>query len=148
MLKTKLQADQITALKAKDQIRLDTIRYIVSQIKNKEINTQKELTEEEVVQVLQKVKKELNESIDSFTKGGRTDLVDEYKKQLEVLTTYLPAELSDEELETEVAALISQNKTLFEQNAKALMGISIKALKSKADPSRILKMLAKLTPKE
>ena len=49
MLKQKLQTDQVAALKAQDQTRLDTIRYIVSQIKNKEINTQKELTEEEVV---------------------------------------------------------------------------------------------------
>ena len=132
MLKQKLQTDQITALKSRDQIRLDTIRYIVSQIKNKEINTQKELTDEEVVSILQKIKKELHESIDSFTKGGRTDLVSEYQKQLDVLLAYLPPEMSDQDLELSVKELIEKNKELFATKPQALIGICVKELKAKS----------------
>ena len=146
MLKQKLQADQIVALKAKDQIRLDTIRYIVSQVQNKEINTQKELSEEEVVSILQKIKKELHESIDSFTKGGRADLVSEYQKQLDTLLVYLPPEMSDEDLEQAVKSLIEKNKELFATKPQALIGICIKELKAKADPARIMQMLRKLSP--
>lgn len=146
MLKQKLQTDQIIALKAKDQIRLDTIRYIVSQIKNKEINTQKELTDEEVVSILQKIKKELHESLDSFTKGGRADLVSEYRKQLDVLLAYLPAEMSDQDLEQSVKELIEKNKDLFASKPPALIGICVKELKAKADPARIMQMLKKVSP--
>lgn len=148
MLKQKLQTDQITALKAKDQIRLDTIRYIVSQIKNKEINTQKELTDEGVVPILQKIKKELHESIDSFTKGGRVDLVSEYQKQLDVLLAYLPPEMSDQDLELSVKALIEKNKDLFTTKPQALIGICVKELKAKADPARIMQMLKKVSPSQ
>lgn len=146
MLKQKLQTDQIVALKAKDQIRLDTIRYIVSQIKNKEINIQKELSDEEVVSILQKIKKELHESIDSFTRGGRADLVSEYQKQLDVLLAYLPPEMSDQDLELSVKELIEKNKALFAAKPQALIGICIKELKAKADPARIMQMLKKMSP--
>lgn len=143
MLKQKLQTDQITALKAKDQVRLDTIRYIVSQINNKEINTQKELSDEEVVAILQKVKKELHESIDSFTKGNRMDLVAEYQKQLDILLVYLPPEISDQDLELAVKDLIEKNKDLFTTKPQALIGICVKELKAKADPARIMQALRK-----
>ena len=146
MLKQKLQSDQIVALKAKDQIKLDTIRYIVSQIKKKEINTQKELSDEEVVSILQKIKKELHESIDSFTKGGRADLVSEYQKQLDVLLAYLPPEMSDQDLELSVKELIEKNKELFATKPQALIGICVKELKAKADPARIMQMLKKMSP--
>jgi len=146
MLKSKLQADQIVALKARDQLRLDTIRYIVSQIKNKEIDTQKDISDDEVVSILKKIKKEFHESIDSFTKGGRKDLVDEYQKQLDILLTYLPEEISDEDLMKEVESLVEKNKDLFQQKPQALIGICIKELKSKADSTRIMQALKKLSP--
>lgn len=145
MLKQKLQTDHVAALKAQDQTRLDTIRYIVSQIKNKEINTQKELTEEEVVSVIQKIKKELHESIDSFTRGGRADLVSEYQKQLDILFTYLPPEISDQELERAVKEQVDKNRDLFAAKPSALIGICVKELKGKADPARIMQALRKMS---
>ncbi|OGK62942.1 hypothetical protein A2334_06195 [Candidatus Roizmanbacteria bacterium RIFOXYB2_FULL_38_10] len=141
MIKQKLQADQLTAQKAKDQIKLDTIRYIVSQVKNKEIALQRELTDEEAISVLQKIKKELNESIQSFAQGKRLDLVTEYQKQLAIVLTYLPLELTDEELKKEVETVVEKNKDLYATSPKALIGICIKELKTKADSSRIIKTL-------
>lgn len=145
MLKQKLQLDQIAAMKAREQVKLDTIRYVISQIKNKEINTQKELDDSEIVQILQKTKKELNESISSFQKGGRQDLVAEYQKQLDIILTYLPPELSDAELEGAVKSLVDQNRELIAKNPKAIIGIAMKELKGKVDPSRVLPMIRKVT---
>lgn len=145
MLKDKLQVDQIAAMKAKEQVKLDTIRYIISQVKNKEINTQKELADAEIIAVIQKIKKELNESITSFQKAGRADLTAEYQKQLDIVLTYLPAELSDAELENEVKVLVEKNKAAYEANPKSIIGICMRELKGKVDPGRIMPMIRKVT---
>lgn len=133
MLSAKLQEDQLIALRAGDRDRLDVLRYILSQIKNKEIEKKDTLTDEEVLVILKNYC-ELKDSIESFEKGGRDDLVAGNKKQLEIISTYLPAELSDEELENEVKAIIAQNSDLAKQNSKALIGICVGRLKAKADP--------------
>ena len=83
MLRQKLQDDQITALKAGEKTRLSVLRFILAQIKNKEIDKKSELNDEEVLVVLRKVIKEIKESVEAFEKGGRKELADDSKKQLE-----------------------------------------------------------------
>ncbi|OGK15262.1 hypothetical protein A2774_02440 [Candidatus Roizmanbacteria bacterium RIFCSPHIGHO2_01_FULL_39_12c] len=98
MLRKKIVEDQIRALKNREADRLSTLRYILAQIKNKEIDKKsfdathdkQELTDEEVVAVLRKICKELIESIAAFKKGDRQDLVSEYQKQLVIVNSYLP----------------------------------------------------------
>lgn len=145
MLKQKLQADQIASLKNGDKKKLEILRYILAQIKNKEIDTQKELTEDEVIGVLKKQVKELQESIESFEKGGRTDLSENSKNQLNIIKEYLPAEISDEELKKEIQTIIQENKTLYDQDPKRIIGICMGKLKSKADPKRIMSILQALS---
>lgn len=144
MLYQQLQAEQITALKSKDTLKLQTIRGIIAQIKNKEIEKKTALSEEEVVSVIKKTKKELLESIESFTKGGRADLTEESQKQLLIVNAYLPPELSDDELQKAVAALVEGNKEAIAKNPKAIIGICMKELKNKAESSRILAALQKV----
>lgn len=141
MLRQKLQVDQIAALKNGETKKVEVIRYVMAQIKNKEIEKKGELNDEEVIGTLKKVAKELQESIDAAEKGERTELIADNKAQLEIVKTYLPAELSDEQLEQEIDKLISENKEVAEANPKALIGIAMKALRAKADPSRIMKVL-------
>lgn len=143
MLYEQLQAEQITALKTKDTLKLLTLRGVIAQIKNKEIDKGAALSEEEVLLVVKKTKKELLESIESFTKGGRADLTEESQKQLAIVTAYLPAELTDEELSLQVKALIAANTEAIAKNPKAIIGICMKELKSKAESSRILAALQK-----
>ncbi len=145
MLTQKLQDDQVQALKSGDKDRLSVLRYILAQIKNKEIDKQADLSDDDAIGVLKKIAKELKESIMAFEKGGRKDLVSEYKKQLDILTPYLPKEMSDEELTKAIDELIEKNKELYEKNPKAIVGICMKELKSKADSSRILAILNKKT---
>ncbi|NMB83972.1 GatB/YqeY domain-containing protein [Candidatus Roizmanbacteria bacterium] len=141
MIKQKLQQDQLSALKSADKPKLETLRYILAQIKNKEIDKKSDLTDEETVNVLRKTVKELKESIDAFGKGGRADLVQSSQTQLDIISAYLPQEISDEELKKEIGVIIEKNKDLYDKNPKAIMGICVKELKSKADPSRIIKCI-------
>jgi|SRR3989338_6045502 len=143
MIKQKLKDEQIQALKKGNKLELNVIRYILSQIQNKEIDKRTELTDDEVISVLKRIRNDLKESIEAFQKAGRQELVDEYSKQLEVVVPYLPEEISDEELKTAIKAIIEKNKPV----SKAIIGICIKELKSKADPSRIINMLKLLTDK-
>lgn len=142
MLRQKLQDDQIIALKSGDKTKLEILRFILAQIYNKEIEKKADLNDEETVTVLKKIAKELKESIDAFEKGGRKDLIDGSKKQLEIISVYLPAEISDAELKKEVEKIIKNNQSVFDKNQKAIIGICMKQLKSKADPGRIMKFLS------
>ena len=146
MLRQKLQDDQIAALKAGDKIKLGILRFILAQIKNKEIDKNPpaggELTDEETLVVLRKVIKELKESVEAFEKGGRKELADDNKAQLEIASVYLPTEINDEDLKVEIEKVIKENQTVFDNNQKAIIGICMKQLKSKADPGRIMKVLS------
>jgi uncharacterized protein len=141
MLQQKLQTDQIQALKSGDKKRLETLRYILAQIKNKEIDKREPLTDDEVTNVMRKIIKELKESIESIEKGNRADLAAEYKAQYDIAITYMPAEISDEELKKAVEDLKQKHADVFQKNPKALIGICIRELKQRAEPSRILKQL-------
>jgi len=142
MLRDKLQADQITALKGGDKEKLSTIRFIIAQIKNQEIEKKSELNEEEVTIILKKIAKELKESILAFEKGARIDLVDQNKKQLEIVSSYLPPELSDEELKQAIDKIIKENQSIIDNNPKAIISVVMKALRTKADSSRIMGLLS------
>lgn len=143
MIKHKLQADMIIAMKAHEQKKVVAIRYILSVIQKKEIDAQKELTDEESVTVLQKVNKELKESLEAFTKGNRTDLVQDTQAQIDIVAAYLPAQISDEVLEEQVAQLLNDNAVARAANPKTIIGIVMKALRSTAEPGRIMTALKK-----
>ncbi len=141
MLRNQLQKDQIKALKEGDKKRLEILRFILSRVKNKEIEKQKELSDEEVIEVLRKIEKELNESLEFAQKSKREDLVQNYRSQLEVVKSYLPKPLTDEELEREIEKIIEENKALWEKNPRAIIGIAVKKLKTVAEPGRIARII-------
>ena len=145
MLRQKIVNDQIQALKEKKQEKLDLLRYILAQIKNKEIDKKAELSDEETLTALRKVAKELNESIEAFKKGSREDLVTASQKQLTIVKTYLPPEITDEELRKLIKEIIDKNQELYQKNAKAIIGVCMRELKNKADPSRIMRALSTST---
>ena len=141
MLRQKLQDDSILALKAGDKTKLNVLRFIIAQVKNKEIDKQSEINDEETMVVLRKVIKELKESVEAFEKGGRIELLEDSKKQLEIALVYLPAEIGDDELKKEIERVIKENQAVFDNNQKVIIGLCMKELKSKADPGRIMKTL-------
>jgi len=129
MLRQKLQDDSILALKAGDKTKLNVLRFIIAQVKNKEIDKQSELNDEETMVVLRKVIKELKESVEAFEKGGRKELLEDSKKQLEIALVYLPAEIGDDELKKEIERVIKENQAVFDNNQKAIIGLCMKELK-------------------
>jgi len=141
MIKDVLKKDQLAALKAGRSEEVVTIRYILSQIQNKEIEKKSELNDEEIVQVIRRQAKEIKESRLAAEKGGRTEGLDRYQKELDMIAKYLPAELSDEDLKKEIEVIVKKNEELFKKNPQALTGICIKELKNKADPGRIVGIL-------
>lgn len=146
MLRQQLQTDQIQALKNHDKIKLETLRYVLSEIKNKEIEKNPpaggELSDEDTMAVLQKVAKRLQEAITSFTKAKRQDLAKEYQDQLNIIKTYLPAKLTDEQLKKAVEKIKAENQETIQKNPKAIIGICMKQLRSKAEPKKIMKLLS------
>jgi uncharacterized protein len=142
MLRQQLQTDLIQSMKSGDKARVEVLRYILAQVKNKEVDKKSELDDNEVLDVLRKQIKQLKESIDAFTKGNRPDLVAEYQAQYDIVATYLPKELSDEELKTEIEKVIAANKEIYDKNPKQIIGLCMKELKNKAESSRIMAMLS------
>lgn len=103
----KLEAEITKAMKARDQVRLGAVRLIKSTVKNKEIELMHPLAETEFFSVLQTMVKQVQESIEQFTKGGRTDLVDKEKGELKVLQSFLPQALSDSDVEALIVEAIA-----------------------------------------
>ena len=103
----RLNGDLALAQKARDGVAVSTLRFLISGLHNAAIANGQELTEEELVAGIGKEAKKHKESIDAFGKAGRTDLVDKETKELEVLQRYLPAMLTDEELEKKVDEAIA-----------------------------------------
>jgi uncharacterized protein YqeY len=103
-LRELLAEEMKSAMKAKDVLRLSTIRLIRSAVKNKDIDLKRELVEQEIVEVIATLVKQRRESIRLFSDAGRTDLADKEELELAVLLGFLPSQLSRED----VAALVEQ----------------------------------------
>lgn len=100
MLEDELLADYKEALKSKDALRNSTLSFLRSQLKNVAIEKRKEkLEDSDVITVIKKQIKQRLDSIEKFNSGGRKDLAEKEQKELEILKTYLPQELSKEEIE-------------------------------------------------
>ncbi|KAL6761684.1 GatB/Yqey [Haematococcus lacustris] len=107
----KLKADMKEAMKAKDQVRLDAIRFINAAIKSKEIELREKggsVTDAEVVQVLQKSAKQRRDSIDSYKAGGREDLVAKEEHELSIVESYLPVMMTAAEVEAIASEVIAR----------------------------------------
>ena len=107
-LKDRITDDMKTAMRAKDAPRLLTIRGLLAAIKQREVDERIVLDDAAVVAIVDKLVKQRKDSIEQFTAGGRQDLVDKEKVELQVLESYLPARLGAAEIAAEVAALVAE----------------------------------------
>ena len=97
-----------SAMRAKDAARLSAIRLILAAIKQREVDERVELTDADVVSILEKMIKQRRESIVQFEKAARTDLADAEKFELGILSAYLPQQLSDAEVQKEISAIVAE----------------------------------------
>lgn len=106
-LKETIMADVKEAMKSKEMEKLTVLRFIHSSIKNKEIEVRpNELTEDDELQVIKKLAKQRQESIEQFSNAGRQDLADKEKAELEIISKYLPEQMPREKVEALVSSTI------------------------------------------
>ena len=98
-LRDKISTDLMSAMKLKEAERLSVLRMMKAAVRNREIDQRQELKDAQVVQVLLALIKQRKDSIEQFTKGGRLDLADKESAEIKVIETYLPAAVTDEEIE-------------------------------------------------
>ena len=127
----------VEAMKARDTVRLNVIRGLLSSFTNEAVSKKRkpdeELADEEVLSVITRAVKQRKDSIEQFEKGGRKDLAETEKTELSILETYLPAQMSREEVEVYVKAKQVELGMTDPTKKNQFMGMIMKELKGKAD---------------
>jgi len=141
-LRSEIQEKQYDAMKQGDADQLAVMRLLMSAIKNEEIELKKELNDEQVQTIVSRQVKQLLDAIKDFESGGRTDLVEKTKKEIEVLQKYLPEQLSEEELIAVVDKTIEQ-LSAGPQDIGKVMGMVMKEVKGKADGNKVRELVSK-----
>ena len=136
-LSEKINSDMITYMKNKDSFSLGVIRMVKGAIQLEKINLKRDLNDDEVIAVISKQIKMRNDSIAEFTKANRSDLVEQYKKEVELLTTYMPEQLSEEEIKK----IIDEAFVKINPGSSKDMGLIMKEvspkLKGRADMGKV-----------
>lgn len=136
-LADQLLQDMKTAMKSGDKITLETIRMVRSQIKNVEVQKGETLTDEDIFQVLTKEAKRRKESIEMYKEGGRDDLAENESKELNVIQSYLPEALSEDELLAIIADAIEKTGARGMSDMGKVMGAVMPQTKGRADGKMI-----------
>jgi len=141
-LKERLMNDYKEALKSRDEIRKNTINLARAAIKQVEVDTRQELQDEDIIPILAKQVKMRRDAIGEFERGNRTDLVDAYKTEIEVLQTYLPAELTHDQIREIVKTTAAEMGIEGgRQNMGKLMGATMPKVKGVADGGVVKKII-------
>lgn len=142
-LKEQLTDDMKAAMRAKESGRLAAVRLIIAEVKRKELDEQTELNDTQVLAVIEKMIKQRKDSITQFEAGGRADLAEIEKAELAILSTYMPAGLSDEEIAAEVAAAVAATGAAGPGDMGKLMGVLKPKLAGRADMTVVSALVKK-----
>ena len=133
-----IEKDIITAMKARDAVKVSTLRMVKSALGNYLIQVKKDKPEDaDVLGIITKQAKQRRESLESFEKAGRKDLADKEKTELAILESYLPKQLTDEELRAEVQKAIAASGAKSPADIGKLMKALMPAIQGKADGKRV-----------
>jgi uncharacterized protein YqeY len=136
-----LSKDMVEAMKSKDSFTLGVIRMAKGAIQLEAINKKKDLTDEDVVSVIAKQIKMRNDSVNEFTKAGRDDLVSQTQGEIEILSKYMPEQLSEEDVLKVIDEAFDTLKPEKPSDMGKLMGFVTPKLKGKADMSFVSKTI-------
>lgn len=152
-LKDTLASDLKDAMRSGDALRRDVLRGLLTAISNTEIArvnvksadaSREHLTDDQTIDVIQKQAKQRRESIAEFTKASRTDLVDRETAELAILASYLPQQLTREEIVAEVQAVIAETGASGAADKNKVMPVAIARMKGRADGRAINEVVAEL----
>jgi len=132
-----IEEDFKSALKNKEVVKLSTLRMLKTALHNWQIAEQKELTQDDVIKVIQKEIKQRRDSITTFDSSGRTELADKEKKEIEILEKYMPAQLSDGELRKIIEAAITETGATSPADMGRVMGKVMPQVAGRADGAQV-----------
>ncbi len=137
-LMEQIENDIVGGMKARETVKVSTLRMLKSAVMNHLIQTKKDKADDaDVLGVLAKQAKQRRESLESFEKAGRKDLVDKEKAELAILESYLPKQLSDEDLRSAIQKAIAASGAKTPADMGKLMKVLMPAVHGKADGKRV-----------
>jgi len=145
-LSDQVRADLTESMKARSAERTSVLRMLQAAIKNEQINVQHELADEEVMTVIRKAVKQRLDSIEQYTKGNRPDLAAKEQSELEILKTYMPPELSDEEIESGVREIVASTGAQSKKDMGKVMKEATARYKGRVDGKKIQEIVSRLLP--
>ena len=140
-MRNQILEDLKTAMKNQDKERLSVIRMVKGSIQMSELNKKHELSDEEVIDVITKEIKSRKDSIKEFEKGNRTDLIQKTQNEIDILSEYLPKQLTNEELNKIIEEVFEQVKPQSTKDMGKLMKILTPKVKGKTDMSLVSKIV-------
>lgn len=146
-LQQQINNDFIAAMKEKDEARVSVLRLLKSALHNQQITEQKELSDDNVIKVVQKEIKQRKDSIETFVSGDRAELADKEKKELEILEKYRPQQLSDEEMVKIVEAAIVETGATGLADIGKVMGRVMPQVAGRADGGTVSAKVKELLSK-
>jgi len=139
----KLQKDLKEAMKAGEKERLSTLRFLLAALRNRQIEKQADLVDDDVVAVIRQQVKQRKESIVAYQQGNRADLVAKEQSELDLLNTYLPQQMSDEEVVKIVKEVVAEVGATGPGDFGKAMGVVMGKVKGQADGNQVAAMVKK-----
>ena len=136
-LKAQITEDMKAAMRAKDAARLSAVRLLLAAMKQREVDERIELSDADILAIIEKMLKQRRDSITQYEAGGRQDLADVEKFEIGILSGYMPQQLSDAEIEGEVAAAITAAGAKAMQDMGKVMAVLKPKLAGRADMARV-----------
>lgn len=146
ILKEKITGDMIAAMKAKEEIKVSVLRLLKAAVMKFEVSgdKKKEATDEEVLQIIGKEVKQRKDSIEAYRKGGREELAVKEEAELKILQTYLPVQMSEEELKTVINQVVSQTGMVSKADFGKVMGAVMAQTKGKTDGQTVSRLVGQI----
>ncbi|MEJ5376786.1 MAG: GatB/YqeY domain-containing protein [bacterium] len=141
-LSDRIHQEMLIATKSRDKERLSALRMIRSALQNRQIEKRRELTDQEVLEVLSSLVKKSKESIEQFEKGNRGDLVEKEQRELQVILSFMPKQMSQEELRSELKKIIDDLGARGPKDMGMVMKSAMEKLKGRVD-GKVVNQLVK-----
>lgn len=145
-LKDGLEQEYKAALKAGDKLKVSTLRMLKSALHNKEIEEGHGLSMQEEFRVIQMLLKQREEAIEAYRSGGRHDLADKEAQEMKILEVYLPQQLSEEQLESLVRAVLQEHGATSLKEAQPLTRVVLERAEGRAEGKRVQQVLRRMFP--
>ena len=142
ILKENLLSDMKGALKAKDSLKLNTVRGLISEIKNREIDLRRELEDGEIISIIATQIKKRKEAAFLFEKGKRNDLCEKENQEMTILQEYLPVQASEESLRNRIQEVIVELGAVEMKDLGKVMKIIVPEFKGRADNEKVKNLVA------